>query len=303
MVHFHSIPHYGMFSCASQVQLDVREQDIAEVLNTFSKLEPVKAVLFANSYFEQRPDYLISRDYFWRSSLHGMNPHNVDAYETEFRNSGEVVQYISTMSMYCTQREGKYINFAPTPLREYFSAEEITGEYFDGTQYRNITFHPEISDLNYLRSFKFEDLTYRGTVEFRSICTQPVSEIMSAAAFHTGLMRNLHRLTQLLEKDTVLFTHGYNAVELRDLLSRRELPEFIDPDDLRELIFRILKLAEDGLQQRGFGEEIFLQPLYFRGEHLLSPAKQMLAELDSGKSMDELVLSYAALRQHLTRTA
>jgi gamma-glutamylcysteine synthetase len=297
-VPFHNVPHYGMFSCASQVQLDVSEAQIPEVLNTFSKLEPIKAILFANSYWENRPEALINRDYFWRNSLHGLNPHNVGAYETVFASAEEVVQYISTMSLYCTERDGNYINFAPTPLRDYFSADTISGEYFDGETYRTISFHPEIGDLKHLRSFKFEDLTFRGTVEFRSVCMQPVQEIMSAAAFHVGLMKNLPALTDLFAHDHVLYGHGYNALELRELLSRRHLPHFVNRKALKAQIAQILALAKDGLHQRGYGEEVFLQPLYARGEALLSPAKQMLAGLEAGKSMQDILLEYASLDSH-----
>lgn len=300
-VPFHDVPQYGMFSCASQVQLDVTEQNIPEVLNTFSKLEPIKALLFANSYWDRRPDSLISRDYFWRNSLHGLNPHNLGAYETTFQSTEEVIQYITTMSMYCTMRDGKYINFAPTPLRTYFSKETITGEYFDGERYQLIAFHPEISDLQYLRSFKFEDLTFRGTVEFRSVCAQPVRESMSAAAFHVGLMRNLTALTALLEQDKVLYRHGYHAVELRDLCGRRTIPDFVDSNRLRMLLLQVLQLAEDGLVQRGYGEEIFLQPLYRRAEQLTNPAKQMLLDLENGMTMESLILSYASLERTAER--
>lgn len=56
------------------------------------------------------------------------------------------------------------------PLREYFSSDHVEGEYFEGEQYQKISVTPDIMDLHYLRSFKFEDLTFRGTVEFRSVC-------------------------------------------------------------------------------------------------------------------------------------
>ena len=46
---FHHHPNFGLFSCASQVQLDVDEKTLPEVLNTFTKLEPLKSLLFANS--------------------------------------------------------------------------------------------------------------------------------------------------------------------------------------------------------------------------------------------------------------
>ena len=94
---------------------------------------------------------------------------------------------IKTQSMYCTMREGRYIDFTPTAVSEYFDLERVSGEYFDCGSYKSIEFVPEKEDLKYLRSFKFEDLTFRGTVEYRSSCTQPVKDVMTVAAFHTRM--------------------------------------------------------------------------------------------------------------------
>ena len=84
-------------------------------------------------------------------------------------------------------RDGKYIDFTPLTLDDFFSRDSVEGEYFDGEKYQKISFTPEISDLEYLRTFKFEDLTFRGTIEYRSSCCQPLSEALTVAAFHTGL--------------------------------------------------------------------------------------------------------------------
>lgn len=212
---FHSYPNFGLFSCASQIQLDVEEEQVVPMLNTFTKLEPFKALILANSLWGENAEILCSRDNFWRNSLHGLNRHNVDMYNVVFDTTDEIVRYIKSMSLYCVEREGKYINFSPVVLSKYFSSDRIKGEYFDGNRYREITFHPEISDLQHLRSFKFEDLTFRGTVEFRSVCEQPVGEIMASGALHAGLMENIGELSEFLEKDTSIYHNGYNASELR----------------------------------------------------------------------------------------
>lgn len=292
---FHSHPNFGLFSCASQIQMDVEEKDLLETLNTFTKLEPLKALIFANSPWGTQQELLCSRDALWRNSLHGLNRHNVDMYGLELESIEEIVLYIRSMSLYCVERDGKYINFHPMPLTEYFSSEEITGEYFDGERYRQICIHPELSDLQYLRSFKFEDLTFRGTVEFRSVCEQPVSEIMSSAAFHAGLMENLHPLTERLEHDHVIFHRGYNASELRKLFVKRELPDIFEWQAVSDLLLEILDLAKDGLHKRGFREEKFLTPLYRRAEKLLSPAREMIEGLASGKSIDDYVEEYGCI--------
>lgn len=292
---FHHQPDFGLFSCASQIQIDVEEQNLVETLNTFTKLEPFKALILANSPWGDGRELLCSRDHFWRNSLHGLNRHNVDMYDLELESIDEIILYIRSMSLYCVERDGKYINFPPIPLPTYFSAEEITGEYFDGETYQSITIPPMLSDLYYLRSFKFEDLTFRGTVEFRSVCEQPVKEIMASGALHAGLMENLHALTEMLKEDHTIYHKGYNASELRRMFVRRELPDLFDWTAVSRAILKILDIAKQGLYSRALGEEVFLEPLYHRAETLLSPAKEMLNGLDNGKTLDNYIEEYGGL--------
>lgn len=292
---FHSYPNFGLFSCASQIQMDVEEKNLAETLNTFTKLEPFKALILANSLWGKEQEFLCSRDILWRNSLHGLNRHNVDMYELEFESVEEIILYIQSMSLYCVERNGKYINFHPMPLTEYFSSEEIMGEYFDGEGYQALRIHPELSDLQYLRSFKFEDLTFRGTVEFRSVCEQPVKEIMTSAALHAGLMESIHSLTELLEEDHIIYHKGYNASELRRMFVKKELPDIFNWKEVSALIIKILEIAKDGLHKRGFGEEKFIEPLYRRAESLLSPAREMAEGLQAGRSLEDYIEEYGRL--------
>ncbi len=292
---FHHNPNFGLFSCAAQVQLDVEEQEIPEVFNTFNKLEPLKSILFANSLWGKDHELLCGRDRFWKNSLHGLNRHNVDMYNVTFSSSADVLSYIKSMSIYCVERDGKYINFTPTHLEDYFSAGSIEGEYFSQDGYRSIRFAPDIEDLHYLRSFKFEDLTYRGTVEFRSVCTQPVRDLMTVAAFHTGLKERLPALTDRLNADTSLYHKGYNASELRELLNRRAFPSFLDRKEISGLLTDVLDIAAEGLRGRNLGEESYLSPLYERAKTLVSPARRMAEGLENGISLDAFIKDYAAL--------
>ena len=292
---FHDNPDFGLFSCAAQVQLDVEESTLPEVFNTFTKLEPLKSVLFANSLWGSNHELLCGRDRFWKNSLHGLNRHNVDMYDVSFSSSDDVLSYIKSMSIYCVERGEKYINFHPTLLDDYFSADSVEGEYFAEGGYRPIRFEPSIEDLKYLRSFKFEDLTYRGTVEFRSVCTQPVRDLMSVAAFHTGLMENLPALSGLLDSDTVLYHKGYNPTELRECLNRRSFPSFLKKSEISSLLTDVLDIASEGLHRRSLGEESYLLPLYERAKTLLSPARKMAEGLENGKTTAFFIRDYAEL--------
>lgn len=293
---FHPFPEFGTFSSASQVQLDVNAERLVQTLNVMNRLEPLKALLFSNSVM---PDYdkdlLCCRDVFWEKSTHGLNPKNIGMYEREFDSLDEVLDYIAGTSIYCVERGDKYINFTPMNIVEYMQSDSVIGEYYDNGVYRKMTVAPQIEDLKYLRTFKFEDLTFRGTIEYRSVCTQPISAAMTPAAFQIGLLEKLDVLDDLLRDDDTAYKHGYSPKQLRELLIRRPIPELIDKDRLYDLLVRIVALSAEGLKERGYGEEAYLAPLYDRIARRETPADYMLNALDSGKSIEELVIRYAQI--------
>ena len=289
---FHDVPQFGLFSCASQVQLDAQEDTVIEALNTFSRLEPWKALLFANSPWG---DYLCARDHFWKNSMHGVNPRNVDGYDAPLRDIDGLTEYIRSMSLYCVEREEKYIHFAPTPLEEYFSRGSVRGEYYDGQEWKEIVFPPELTDLAWLRSFKFEDLTYRGTIEFRSVCQQPVRQIMAPAAFHAGLMEELPALTELLDREAPALEQSLTPSELREQYVLRKRPDGFDAGAASALLEKLIRLAERGLESRGRGEQRFLAPLYERARTLMSPAGEMLKGLENGKTLEYYIEDFARM--------
>ena len=282
-----------MFSSASQVQLDVTKEKVPQVINTFNQLEPIKALLFSNSVLlHENEDLLCCRDMLWENSTHGINPHNVGMYDCEINTVDDLLNYISTTSIYCVERNGKYLNFKPVNLLEYFNTETLTGEYLENGEICSMEFHPEPEDIIYLRTFKTEDLTFRGTVEFRSACCQPISDVMTVAAFHIGLLDKTDELMELIKNDRSLYNNGYNAVELRRRLVCRVKPAFIDIDGLYALAEQILDLCRQGLIERGYGEEIYLSPLYERVEKRTNPAQTMLTELESGIHIDKIIKEY-----------
>ncbi|MDD6208386.1 MAG: glutamylcysteine synthetase [Clostridiales bacterium] len=292
-MYFHSYPEYGTFSSASQVQMDVSYEDLLVTLEAFSRLEPVKALLFSNSVLlGEHEELLCFRDCFWENSTHGINPHNIGMFDCEFHDVEELLSYIASTSIYCVERDEKYINFPPVPIIEYFQKPWVTGEYYEDGTYHTIKVVPRIEDISYLRTFKFEDLTFRGTVEFRSVCCQPVKDSMTVAAFHVGLKEELDSLYHLLKEDHVIYRHGYTASELRKMFVKKELPGFVNQEKLYGLVKEILDLANKGLVSRGYGEEIFLKPLYRRLDERTNPARKLLELRDQGISLENLIWQY-----------
>ncbi|MGN1114875.1 MAG: glutamylcysteine synthetase [Oscillospiraceae bacterium] len=296
---FYDHPDFATFCSASQVQIDVDYDELIDVINTFGKLEPYNIFLFANSYMPEYPDTACARNMFWEHSMQGYNPHNLGVFEYELKDVNDLVDYIKTQSIYCTMRDGKYIDFTPIPVESFFNMQTVKGKYFDSSEgiYKETEFSPSLEeDLPYFRTFKFEDLTFRGTVEFRSSCCQPVSESMTVAAFRIGLMHNLEKIKKLMADDNVLYSHGYTAGELAKMLSKLELPQFVNKDKLRAMLTEILDIASEGLIKRGKNEQSLLKPLYTRAEKLTNPALEMIRGIEKGRTLEDYILEYAKFR-------
>ena len=295
-MYFHNYPEYGMFSSASQVQLDVYKDDLVQTINVFSKIEPIKALLFSNSVlFEENNHITCFRDALWEYSTHGINPHNIGMYDVDFKSIDDLQSYQESLNIYCVMRDGAYINFPTMNLYDYFKMESVTGEIYDNGEYREIEIKPCIRDIEYLRPFKFINLTFRGTVEFRSVCTQPISDSMSVSAFHLGLNGRLDELEELINNDDVIYHKGYNASELRKLLIQDELPSFVDGNGICKLSRDVVDLASAGLEERGLGEEVFLKPLYERIRQHTNPGKNIIDSVNRGVPIEKLIWEYGKL--------
>lgn len=295
-MHFHDYPEYGMFSSASQVQLDVQKENLVKTINVFSKIEPIKALLFSNSVlFGENDNLTCFRDALWEYSTHGVNPHNIGGYDVDFKDISDLQAYLESLNIYCVMRDGAYINFPSMNLLEYFAKDCVSGEIYCNGDYRPIEIKPCISDIKYLRPFKFINLTFRGTVEFRSICTQPIGDSMCVAAFHLGLKDKLDDLEELIENDDVIYHKGYTTSELRKLLIQKDIPQFFNKKDICRLSTDIVDLAFAGLENRGLGEEIFLDPLYGRIKNHTNPGKELLRSIKNGIKIEKIIEDYGKL--------
>jgi gamma-glutamylcysteine synthetase len=293
---FHNMPEFGMFTSASQVQLDVDYDNLISTIKTFSKLEPIKAILFSNSVLNGENIQLsCSRDMLWENSMQGYTQKNVGIYDPLPQNIEELIDYMLDTSIYCTEQDDKYINFPPILIVDYFNQKEVTGEYFKNGKYHQIKFKPRLSDFDYFRTFKFEDLTFRGTIEFRSVCCQPVKENIAVPAFHLGLIEKIKELNEILDNDTVLFNKGYSLTDLRRMFVKSDFPSFVDKKELKKLLKVIIDLSADGLKNRGNKEEKLLKPLYERAKSLENPAQRLIKHVNSGKDIEKLILEFSKI--------
>ena len=258
---FHDYPEYGSFICGSQVQLDVSKTSYLRVLNAFNQIEGPKEVLLANSEFWGSDwDLALSRDVFWENSMHGVFKENAGVFPKVFKSEDDYFSYLSETAIFTAKRGDETYYFEPIRAKDYLSTPSVKARSIHGEV---VTIEPSEEDFKTHRSYQFQDLTTRGTVEFRSVCTQPFSATFAPAAFHLGLLVNLETLESIL-KDTSLFeVFDYDYLRIRCLFSKKE----ISKDDFKlilPLTEALLTCAEDGLKNRGFGEEVYLAPLQER---------------------------------------
>ena len=258
---FHDYPEYGSFICGSQVQLDVSKTSYLRVLNAFNQIEGPKAVLLANSDFWGSDwDLTLSRDVFWENSMHGVFKENAGVFPKVFKSEDDYFSYLSETAIFTAKRGDETYYFEPIRAKDYLSTPSVKARSIHGEV---VTIEPSEEDFKTHRSYQFQDLTTRGTVEFRSVCTQPFSATFASAALHLGLLVNLETLESIL-KDTSLFeVFDYDYPRIRCLFSKKE----ISKDDFKlilPLTESLLSCAEDGLKSRGFGEEVYLAPLQER---------------------------------------
>ena len=257
-VSLHDFPQYGAFICGSQVQLDVSTANYLRVINAFTQIESAKAFLFANSEFSGADwDTQISRDIFWEDSMHGIYPENVGVNAKLFKDEDDFFDYLDRSAIFTAERDGETYYFSPILAKDYLSTSRIRAFGING---KEVSIVPEEKDFSSHRSYQFQDLTTRGTVEFRSVCTQPLDRTFASAAFHLGLLVNLDKLEAYLETAPFFERFGRDYKSLRRQFSKKHLTDE-ETAGIVQFSKDLLAIAEQGLEMRGQSEMTYLVPL------------------------------------------
>lgn len=254
----HQFPEYGAFICGSQVQLDVSKSNYLRVINAFTQIEAVKAYLFANSEFSGADwDTKIARDIFWEESMHGIYTENVGVNTRLFDDEDDFFDYLNHSAIFTAERDGQTYYFYPIQARDYLAMPEIQAFALNGDE---VLIYPQEKDFETHRSYQYQDLTTRGTVEFRSVCTQPLDRTFTSSAFHIGLLVNLDKLEAYLETAPFFKEFGRNYKFLRRQFSKKKLTDE-EKTAIIEFSKDLLLLAKEGLKMRNKQEMIYLEPL------------------------------------------
>ena len=257
-VSLHDFPQYGAFICGSQIQLDVSTANYLRVINAFTQIEAAKAYLFANSEFSGADwDTQISRDIFWEDSMHGIYPENVGVNAKLFKDEDDFFDYLDRSAIFTAERDGETYYFSPIRARDYLDTDDIPAYTLNGKETLLV---PQEKDFQMHRSYQFQDLTTRGTVEFRSVCTQPLDRTFSSAAFHLGLLVNLDKLEAYIETAPFFESFGRDYKSLRRHFSKKHLTDE-ETAGIVQFSKDLLAIAEKGLEMRDQSEMTYLVPL------------------------------------------
>ena len=251
----HPYPSYGAFICGNQVQLDVRRDNYIRIINAFNKIEAAKAYLFSNSEFSSEAwDTKIARDIFWEESLHGYYRESVGIFPKDYQSEEEFFNNLARTAIFTVTREGKSYYFKPIRVEDYLDQKEITAYTTDGNE-KNI--NPVKEDLKQHRTYQFQDLTARGTVEFRSVCTQPLETTFAPIAFELGLFVQLEKLENYLEHCSFLRNEKQDYRNLRKKYSKKILSKK-EKEKIKTFSKELLEISKSGLLERGYEEEKYL---------------------------------------------
>ena len=258
IANLHDFPQYGAFICGSQVQLDVSTANYLRVINAFTQIEAAKAYLFANSEFSEADwDTRISRDIFWEESMHGIYPENVGVNAKLFKDEDDFFDYLDRSAIFTAERDGETYYFSPIRARDYLTTDEILAYTLNGKETLLV---PQEKDFQTHRSYQYQDLTTRGTVEFRSVCTQPLDRTFASAAFHLGLLVNLDKLEAYLETAPFFENFGRDYKSLRRQFSKKQLTNE-EKAGVVQFSRDLMAIAEQGLESRAQREMTYLEPL------------------------------------------
>lgn len=260
----HKYPDFPAYLSSVQTHLDITPEDLPKTASLFAKIDFLRGMLFSNS-----PDFdfgktICFRDFLWSRSAFGICGTNTGAVDEEYKTLDDIASSFYDRHMFNSKKNGLYKCFYPVSIKEYFNCNSE-------------------DDIEQFLSFRHIEITCRGTLEIRSDCTQPVHDAFAPPAFNLGIAHNIdnaiERTNKLMEGKS--FKNSYLRKCVSDGLVIKEFTK----DQLSEYALDMLKISEEGLIKRGYGEEVLIHCLYSRAEKLECPAFYTLKNVNEIESV------------------
>ena len=189
--------------------------------------------------------------------MHGIYPENVGVNAKLFKDEDDFFDYLDRSAIFTAERDGETYYFSPIRARDYLATDKIPAYTLNGKETLLV---PQEKDFQTHRSYQYQDLTTRGTIEFRSVCTQPLDRTFASAAFHLGLLVNLDKLEAYLETAPFFENFGCDYKSLRRQFSKKQLTDE-EKAGVVQFSKDLLAIAEQGLEMRGQREMTYLKSL------------------------------------------
>jgi gamma-glutamylcysteine synthetase len=254
-------PDFPAFLSSVQTHLDVTETDFPKAFTLFAKIAFARALLFSNSPAD---GLLCCRDGLWENSAFGGVGGITGKVDETFCNLSDVADSFLKRKIFNRIRNGKYEIIEPVSLTDYFS---------------DPVYQAVPADIEQFLSFRDVELTYRGTLEIRGDCTQPIPDAFVPPAFHLGLAHRLDAAIRLTDEFFAQNDITESNTVLRNTAIKTGRLDGVDNGVLSEYLLSMVHLAEEGLSARGKGEERLLNDLQNRAKQGWCPAKGIMPNI------------------------
>lgn len=98
--------------------------------------------------------------------MHGVFEENAGVFPKVFENEDDYFSYLSETAIFTATRGEVTYYFEPIRAKDYLNKPAIQAWSIHG---KEVSIQPSEDDFQTHRSYQFQDLTTRGTVEFRSV--------------------------------------------------------------------------------------------------------------------------------------
>ena len=267
----HQYPDFPAYLSSVQTHLDINVDDLPKTLTLFAGIDFLRGLLFSNSPDFEFGKTLCFRDELWFNSAFGICGTNTGAVDGNFRTLNDISKSFYERHMFNCIRNEKYQTFYPIKVKDYFKN------------------NPH-EDIRQFLSFRHVEITYRGTLEIRSDCAQPLYDAFLPPAFNLGIA---HNIDKAISKFNEFFEHkNLENSYLRKCVSNGKAIKEFSKNQLTDFAVAMVSISEEGLIKRGLNEEQIIKPLFKRAKELKCPA---LYTLEHKKNIDKVIAEYSKL--------
>lgn len=261
--------HLFTINSGSHVHLSVASaEEAVGGTNVFNGFAGAQIALMANSSVWQGkvdPEYQCVAEKFWDWWMPDEARVGLPSkYFTDIKDYGDAIANLRPL--YVQRKETPIlINHYPT-FADYYDCSPAIGKYLSGEE---VVVYPESKDIKLHNSLYWftARISRYFTVENRLNDQQPSGNLVCPAALSLGL------LSALPEAQEELSQFQWSTLKLmREIAMKEGLDGQVEGIALADMAGRMLELAALGLERRGLGEEVYLEPLQRRLASRQNPA-------------------------------